>query len=488
MRNLSILILAFLTINLSAQTINPNPNPSSDLDQFILSEMEYENIPGMSTVVVKDGEIVWIESYGFADIENNIATEDSTIFLLASMSKLFTGTALMQLYETGQIDLYEDINNYLPFPVNNPNYPSEIITFMMLMTHTSSISDGPAMDNYYSTGDPTIELADCMERYFSTNGIDYDPDNNFNNSFPGLEFEYSNMATALAGYLVEVISNEPFDDYCDVNLLGPMCMHNSAWHLADLDSANIARPYSYSGGANGAKGEFTPIPHYGFADYPNGLLRSNVQDLAKYAITFLQNGSFNGNEILSPSSVFDMLVPQIPFIDVTQGLNWYMEEIYLSDGNSVFLWGHNGGESGVSTDLYINPLNNIGVIVLSNGEGENLYVVDELYNYALTLSTSGVGNPSCNPLSLDQTLSISPQPLIFPNPTTDSFTISLGKTEGSTTCKLFDTLGNLILTELIPPGVNEFEIDTSNLTPGFYLFSTSNDNTPLHIEKITILR
>jgi CubicO group peptidase (beta-lactamase class C family) len=68
----------------------------------------------------------------------------------------------------------------------------------------------------------------------------------------------------------------------------------------------------------------------------------------------------------------------------------------LSGGGIIDLWGHNGGEDGVSTDIYINPDNNIGIVVLSNGEGDNLYVVDELYDYALSLSTSGVGNPHCN--------------------------------------------------------------------------------------------
>ena len=91
-----------------------------------------------------------------------------------------------------------------------------------------------------------------------------------------------------------------------------------------------------------------------------------------------------------------MLTLQVPSIENTQGLNWYTEEIYLSGGGVITVWGHNGGEDGVSADMYINPDNNIGIVVLSNGEGDNLYVVDELYDYALSLNTSGIGNPSCN--------------------------------------------------------------------------------------------
>jgi CubicO group peptidase (beta-lactamase class C family) len=368
-----------------------NPNPSTTLDAYITGEMSTEKIPGMSTLIVKDGEIVWMESYGFADVANNISVTDSTVFLMASVSKVFTGTALMQLYENGQINLDEDINNYLPFSIDIPNFTADSITFRMLMTHTSSIKDnGPVMDTYYSVGDPTITLADCMERYFSTSGSDYNATANFHNNAPNTTYDYSNMGTALAGYLVEVISGIPFSEFCNNNIFDEICMTNTSWYLADFDTTNVARPYKWQAG------QYVPYNHYGFADYPNGQLRSNITDMANFAITYLQNGSFNSQQILNSTSVNEMLTLQVPSIENTQGLNWYTEEIYLSGGGVITVWGHNGGEDGVSADMYINPDNNIGIVALSNGEGDNLYVVDELYDYALSLNTSGIGNPSCN--------------------------------------------------------------------------------------------
>jgi CubicO group peptidase (beta-lactamase class C family) len=151
------IIIVFLF--LSGSAIAQNPNPSSSIDDYILNEMEAEHAPGMSTLIVKDGEIVWINGYGFADIENNVSVSDSTVFLLASISKVFTGTALMHLHQNGQLDLDEDINNYLPFDIEIPNYEADSITFRMLMTHTSSILDNDApMETYYCNGDPTIEI------------------------------------------------------------------------------------------------------------------------------------------------------------------------------------------------------------------------------------------------------------------------------------------------------------------------------------------
>lgn len=218
------------TVLLSAPVLGlcQNPNPNTALDAFILEEMQEENIPGMATVIVKGGEIVWRKGYGLADVAGNVPVTDSTIFALASISKLFTGTALMQLAEDGQIDLDGPINAHMPFDVVNPNHPGTAITFRMLMTHTSSIQDNyGVMDNYYSEGDPTIPLAELMERYFSPSGADYDAQNNFLTSAPGAALEYSNIATALAGYLVERVAQTPFDVYCNQNIFDRLCINST---------------------------------------------------------------------------------------------------------------------------------------------------------------------------------------------------------------------------------------------------------------------
>ena len=365
---------------------NPNPNPS--LDAYIQSEMTAERFPGVSTVIVKDGKIVWMKSYGFADIQNNIPVRDTTVFLLASISKLFVGTAIMQLMENNQLNLDDNINQHLPFPIQIPGFPNAPITFRQLMTHTSSIQDNYTfMDTYYNSPDPSISLSECMLRYFSTSGEDYSTSNFLNNS-PGTVYEYSNIATALNGYLVQLISGLPFNEYCSNEIFDKLCMNKTAWYMADFDSSHVARPYSYFGG------NYVPYAHYGFADYPSGQLRSNVMDMANFMIAFLNNGTFENNSILQSSSVNAMLSVKFPNLENTQGLNWYREELFHDNG-TTWLWGHNGGESGSSTDLYIDPVNKIGICVLTNGEGDALYICDELYNYALTLSPSTGYSPNC---------------------------------------------------------------------------------------------
>ncbi|MGB0509603.1 MAG: serine hydrolase domain-containing protein, partial [Flavobacteriales bacterium] len=99
----------------------------------------------------------------YADVANAVAVEDTTVFLLASVSKLFTGTAALQLAETGALQLDIDINAYLPWSVDVPNFTNDSITVRQLMTHTSSIKDNwGTMSGYYGYPDPTISLANCM--------------------------------------------------------------------------------------------------------------------------------------------------------------------------------------------------------------------------------------------------------------------------------------------------------------------------------------
>ncbi len=382
-----------------------NPNPSPSVDAYIQNEMNLEKFPGVATIIVKDGEIVWLESYGFADVDNMVPVEDTTVFLLASMSKLVTGTAAMQLSEAGLSNLDSDINSYLPWPIEIPGFETDSITMRQLMTHTGSIEDGPAMDLYYGYPDPTISLEECIQRYLTVGGIDYNPTTNFYNNAPGTAFNYSNMGTALSGFVTESISGMPFDDYCDQNIFAPLCMEKTAWHFSDFDSSHVARPYTYF------NGNYVAYPHYGFADYPDGQLRSNVVDLGNFMIAYLNGGTLGSNSILNSTSINQMLSAQVPSLDPTQGLNWYQEELFHS-GGSAMLWGHNGGENGVSTDLYIDPANNIGLCVLTNGEGDALYICDELYDYSLSLNPTTSIIPNCSTTGTIDEVAAGPKELI----------------------------------------------------------------------------
>jgi len=347
---------------------------STELDTYIERAMMTYNVPGVSAVIVKEGEIIWSGTYGMANIKFGIPVTDSTLFMLASVSKTVTGLALLQLWEAGEFDLDDDINDYQPFPIVNPNYPDRTITFRMLLTHTSSLNDNwDVMFSTYVQGDTPIPLVEYVEDYFTPGGVFYDSAMNFNSWAPGTRWDYCNHGFVLAGYLVEAITGIPFDQYCNDSIFAPLQMEKTSWFIAGLNTDNVAMPYHYNGT------DYEPLGHFGYADYPAGTLRSSTVELANHLVAFAQFGRFDSVQILDSATVHEIITWQCPDIFSSQGLTWFNDYV-----GGRWVWRHGGGDQGVSTMLSYCPAEETGVIVLTNGESAlaTNNIVHELYEYA----------------------------------------------------------------------------------------------------------
>ena len=329
-------------------------NNTSMLDQAILEIMEEYNIPGVAASAVTGNEIVWMKSYGYSNIEENILVTEDTLFMLGSISKSVTATAFMQLYEQELIQLDDDINFYLPFNISHPTYPNSTITPRMLMTHTSGITDNwniifPMQTNGV---DSPITLAEFIFNYLHENGSYY-YNANFNSNEPGTSFDYTNVGSTLIAYLVEAITNTSFEEYCQENLFQPLEMPNTSWRLSSLDINDIAIPYDES------FGDYYPITHYDSPVYPCGFLRTSILQFSHFLMAFINDGQYNGNQLLQNSTVNAMTTVQFPSIASNTGLFWQNEGI---------LWGHGGSGPGVSTLMLFDPIENKGVIIFTNTE------------------------------------------------------------------------------------------------------------------------
>lgn len=343
----------------------------ADADSFIEATMAGGHVAGLGACVVRTDGFFWTKGYGFADLAEGIPVEAGTLFMLASISKVATATAAMQLWEENLFSLDDDINAYLPFDVTNPSHPGSPITFRMLMTHTSGIRDNWDIMPYWP-GDSPIPLGVYLEDYLDPGGELYDPDFNYYTWEPGTQYRYCNIAIALLGFLVEFIGGSPFDDYCEQEIFTPLWMTETAWHFADLNPDHIAVPYRYSGG------NYIPYEHYGYSDYPSGQLRTSANQLGYLLAAYMNGGVYNGARILESATVDSMLTPQIPDILGDQGLVWY--------GGST--WGHSGGDLGVSTTMFFHPREGVGVVVLTNGENDGVttQIADWLYDNATKIS------------------------------------------------------------------------------------------------------
>jgi CubicO group peptidase (beta-lactamase class C family) len=405
---------------------------SASVDSFIRTMMANHHIPGVATWCSKNGQVIWQQCYGYANLEDSIAVTDTTSFILASISKTVVGTAIMQLWERGEFGLDEDINPYLPFDVRNPSHPDSAITFRMLMTHTSSINDVYAiLDPLVQAGDPNIPLGEFLSEYLVPGGIYYST-LNFNNSIPGVTYDYSNVGSALLGYLVEAIEDS-FPIHCQDSIFEPLGMEHTSWFLAGLDTNNIAVPYHWDS-------IYVPYEHSSWPPYPSAMLRSSVTDLARHLMAIRQYGILDTTRILDSTTVDLMLTPQFT-VSPTQimGLIWHNYYMYTR-----WIWNHSGHWYGAYT-VYGFCLNeNSAVVVLTNGDNYNIAapITLALFDYALQYGVAEEKTKLIVRQNLGATI----------------FRGSLQLPEGKE-CKVFDITGRVIEPDRIQPGIYFIEVD-----------------------------
>lgn len=342
---------------------------NKSFEQVVSKNLEKAAIPGLGLGVIKNGELVLNQGFGYQNIEENVLVSNKTIFLIASISKLITGTAVMQLVEHGKINLDDSINKYLDFDVKNPKFIDNEITVRMLLTHTSSLEDSDVYEDLYTIkdggGDTNISLNGFIENYFKVDGKYYSQNENFHSFRPGTQEEYANINFALLGYLVEQVTGQDFRKYVTKNIFMPLEMNNSSWLLADTDVSNLAVPYD-----NSSK-DYNAFPHYGHPSYPDGFVRTTVEDLSRFFVAFMNDGEYKGVRILKEEAVEEMLQAQVINGKKFDGLAWDLCSYETFDGEcdeGKLTPGHNGGDFGVSSLAFYYPETKNGIILLMNAD------------------------------------------------------------------------------------------------------------------------
>jgi CubicO group peptidase (beta-lactamase class C family) len=338
------------------------------LDSVVAYYMNGYHLPGLAGSVVKDGEIIWRNAYGWANRERQIPAADTTIWLIGSISKTVTAVAAMQAWEQGLYGLDDDINDYLPFEVNSPYFPDDSITNRMLLVHTSSIHVNYDLIDSLTvyTGDSPVPLDTFLYNYLNPNGYWYDPIENFNNHAPGTFFDYAGPGNCLAAYLTQVVTGDSFPVFTQQHIFEPLGMTRTAWFYADLDTNNIAMSYRYSGGQQ------IPFGFPGKPTYPGGNLKSSVIDLSRFLIAFMQYGRLDTTRILDSTTVHLMRTVQDTINAGLQqyiGITWW----YWLSTSGRWCWGHAGGWEGYKSLMKFCPEENAGAIMMTNGEGMDLY-------------------------------------------------------------------------------------------------------------------
>lgn len=394
MKFLSILALRLLILSqtMMSQTFTPDTIKSTmePIDHFIEQKMTESGIVGLGAAIIIDKQMVWIKGYGYADQVNQVPFTPNTTMNIASISKTFVGAAIMRAVEDEKLSLDEDINSYLPFSVVNPFCPNEKITLRNLATHTSGLADRSSVYNktYHYGGDSPVALGDFLKAYYVPRGKYYSRQN-FLKVKPGTHREYSNIAAALAGYIVEIATGEKLNVYTKRHFFDPLQMDNTGWFLSEIDLTNHSRQYDRK------KNKLKTIPLYGQSTYPDGGLRSSVSDLSKFFIALLNEGAYGNSRILKKASAAEML--RFQFTEGNKPDNINLKEpdknsgIFWATKRDVTMMGHSGTDSGVKTEMLSNLEKDIGVILFSNTAYNNevlrghFAIYNELWRYGRLL-------------------------------------------------------------------------------------------------------
>lgn len=335
---------------------------SSDFlfDTYLKTLMLIGHKPSIAACIIHDDEVIWSQAYGYYDIEAKKQATTDTLYLQASVSKTVAATALMQLYDEGLFDLDDDVNNYLPFELRNPNHPDAPITIRMILSHRSSLAD----DNLYwialsyLPGDPDVEgfPYPWLEEYLVPGGSAYSS-TTWSMDEPGESYYYANIGFSIVAYLVEILSGQDFDEYCKEHIFQPLQMKTSGFRLRDHTIEDIAVPYEFK------DGHYFRHPHYGIhVLYPAITLRTSIEDFSHFIIAHMNGGVWNGVRILQESTVEMMHTAQFsPRDTYNYGLGW-------SITNKLFekTYGHSGGYVGVHNLVTIDPEEDIAVLLFAN--------------------------------------------------------------------------------------------------------------------------
>ena len=317
------------------------------MDGFFAASMASLRVPGAVFVYVADGRIVFEKGYGYANLATQTPVDPATtLFAVASVSKLFTATALMQLYEQGKVQLDDDVNAHLTTFKVPSTFPAPV-TLRSLLTHTSGF-DERAIGSAARTAAEWEPLGEHLKRRLPPRVRPV-----------GDASAYSNYGVALEGYVVEQASGVSFDDYVTQNIFGPLGMDHSTFGNVDPLPPALALGYEFDGLG------YKTQPHMYYDLVPAGGVLTTGDDIAKFMLAHLQSGRYGDVRILGDAAIEEMHKQQFTHDPRMLG---YAGQFFEDDVNGYRALQHGGDLSGFCSLLYLIPEKNAGFFVSMNAD------------------------------------------------------------------------------------------------------------------------
>ncbi|MFC7644728.1 serine hydrolase domain-containing protein [Streptosporangium lutulentum] len=313
------------------------------MDEYVATSMAEEKVPGVAVTVVAGGREVVDKGYGLADVERRIPVDpERTRFLIGSETKLFTAQAALQLVHEGRLDLDADVNTYLTTFKIRDTYPGRPVTLRNLLTHTAGFDE----DYVVGSGKDVRPLGEALA---ATQPARLRP--------PGTGVSYSNYGVALAGYLVEIVSGMPFEEYVGRHVFEPLGMNDSVIACGGLEDT---RAYLVDGSA--ARADCADFTASGAGP------ASTAADMARYMRAQLSLDARLGSGVAAEMQRQQYTEdPRLP------GMGFVWEESPYRGHRMLF---KGGDMPGMHSYMFLLPEQGIGIHVMSNGDGTGRHGLD----------------------------------------------------------------------------------------------------------------
>lgn len=321
-------------------------------------------LPSVQIAIIDQNQLIWSETLG----QNS---DNNHVYMNGSVQKVVDATAVLQLYEKGQIDLDADINDYIPFAVKHPEYPDIPVTIRMLLSHRSGLDaigdqfswDTECLFRDYRPNCNLETLQMSPEEYFiasfTPGGANYNPQMWLNK--PGEKYHYSVSAYPLLRYLIEQVSAQSYPEYMHENIFAPLGMLNTGFVAEDF-AGRYAFPFTRIDGIN------IELPVWNGNGY---MMRTTAEDMGKFMLAHMNNGSYNQFQLLQPETIQMMQAKE------SEGRTILNRDTELSDagyGLGIIHYangwlGHGGSTVGYQTLWQFNPAKQCGIIISTNVNG-----------------------------------------------------------------------------------------------------------------------
>lgn len=324
-----------------------------DLAPLIGSAQKKYRVPGISLVLVRGGDVLWAEGFGFSDVGRRIPATPDTVYRAGSLAKPFTAIAVMQLAENGELDIDQPLNGYLTeFSIRSRfDTTAEPITIRSILSHHSGLPTD--LNKGMWTDEPFSKVVQRLDEEYA--------------AFPpNLVFSYSNVGYTLLGHLVQKVREVPYADYMENHIFRPWQMNATGAGPRPGMEGFLSKGYR-----NGVEQELLPI-----RDLPAHALYTSASDLGGFLRRILSGKMASGARVLSRESFEEMLEPQnedVPLdFNVINGLGWFLEDGTIPGGGRVVR--HGGTTLCFSSELIMLPEKGLGIAILANGDGSRTIV------------------------------------------------------------------------------------------------------------------